>query len=1061
MKRFFSVLLTLLLVLSVTPLARAQSSKPERALPQAIADLKLDTPIESNQIEPRLDARLAQAQGPQDVIVRLSTMAVGELVASSDATLDKSPRGQRQQLKHVKDQQDRMVGVVTALDPKVKVLGTTQRVRNLLLLEMDGTTLPELAANPEVLSVRPVVDYEMDLTHAVPYVGGTAVHAMGYTGLGVRIAILDNGIDYTHALLGGSGIVADYDNNDPTIIEPGTFPTAKVIGGWDFVGAEWPYGPLAPDPDPLDKPTYLGLGHGTFVASVAAGSTGMAPDASLYALKTCSSVSLSCSGIAILQALDWITDSNGDGDTSDHVDIANMSLGSPYGQPFDDDSSKATEIAVQVGVLVVASTGNNGDIPYIGSTPGATMSALAVAATENPSNKLPLIIIVSPASIAGIVPAIWQRWTVPLSNVIEAPVGYFASPDSKRLGCNEDGSSPYAPGEFAGKIALVDRGVCYISQKVQNAEAAGALAVIVGLVAPGDPTWFAFGGGEYPNVPAFNISQADADKIKSQLETDVILRLDPESFESLAGTVSDYSSRGPSTLNYIKPEIAAPGDMVAAAAGGGTTTWWGAGTSYASPMVTGAGALLKQAQPGLNAQQLKAALVENAETNVKTKASNLGGQQAPITRIGGGELRIDRAVLAKGVALEVDTQQPVLSFGLVDADKNETLIKQFKILNLTGKTVTYNLTSTFRFAEDAASGAVAIKVSPSQVKIRAYGQSATITIQMKIDPYKLAGWTMNSGPAGASGDILTANEFDGYVWMDDVSTPADDADMMHMPWHVLPRLSGKVDVGDKHVPPNGTVSVANGGAGPAYIDTYSLLAVSEKLPPSGWGEEMPVIDLKYVGVQTYPVPANFCSDQPSFVFAVQITTWERLTHADYPAEFDVYFDTNRDGEPDFIAYNADLSGYPNIDGRNVTWVYDMQTRQSTAYFFTDHATNSTNMTLYLCGEQIGMNAANFGQMIDGAVYAFDNYFRGTLTDYVEGLTFAPLGERYVAQFGTGDYYSTNLAPNSRTTLTVLDLGAQGTNSNELGVLLVNTAPRGNVMSGAAIEYEATPLIVQP
>jgi minor extracellular serine protease Vpr len=1061
MKRFFSILFTLVLVLSVTPLANAQSGRPERSLPQAFADLKLDTPIESDQAGPRLDLSLARAQGPQEVIVRLSTMSVGELVASSDTTLDKSSRGQRQQLKKVKDQQDRMVGVATALDPNMKVLGTTKRVRNLILLEIDGAKLAELAANPEVLSVRPVVNYEMDLANAVPYVGGTAAQVLGYTGKGVRIAIIDSGIDYTHALLGGSGNVVDYDNNDPDIIEPGTFPTARVIGGTDFVGSEWPTNPvLAPDPDPLDKPTFVG--HGTHVASIAAGLTGMAPEASLYALKVCSSVTNYCSGIAMLQALDWITDPNGDGDTSDHADVANMSIGSPYGQPFDDDASKATEIAVQVGVLVVASTGNNGDKPYIGGAPGATMSALATAATENPITKLQLINIVSPDIIAGNIAAVWQPWSALLTSVIEAPVGYFATTDDpKRIGCSDaDGTNPYAADDFAGKIALVDRGLCAISMKVSNAAAVGALAVVVGLVAPGDPMVFAFGGGN-PNVPGFNLTQADANKIKNQLGVGVVLRLDPANTESLVGTVIDFSSRGPSTLNYLKPEIAAPGDVVAALAGGGTATVQLAGTSMSSPMVAGAGALLKQAQPGLNAHQLKAALVENAETNVKNKASALGGQQAPITRIGGGELRIDRAVQAKVVALEVDTQQPVLSFGLVDADKNETLIKQFKILNLTGKALTYNLTSTFRFAEDATSGAVAIKVSPTQVKIKAYGQSATITVQLKIDPTKLAGWTLDSGAAGASGDILTANEFDGYVWMDDASTPTDDATMMHMPWHVLPRLSGKVEVGDKHVAPNGTVSVANGGAGPTYIDTFSLMAVSENLPPGGWGEQMPIVDLKYVGVATYPVPAGFCSDSDSFVLALQITTWERQAHANAPAEFDVYFDTNRDGTPDFVAYTFDYSNSTDFDGRNATHVVNLNTGKGTVYFYTDHATNSTNTTLLLCGEQIGMNATNFRQMMDVSVYAWDWYFSGELTDYVGGLTFAPLGERYVAQFGATDYFSTDLAPHTGTTLTVLDMGTTDTNPNELGVLLVNTASRGYVKSGAAIKYEATPLIVQP
>ena len=116
--------------------------------------------------------------------------------------------------------------------------------------------------------------------------------------------------------------------------------------------------------------------------------------------------------------------------------------------------------------------------------------------------------------------------------------------------------------------------------------------------------------------------------------------------------------------------------------------------------------------------------------------------------------------------------------------------------------------------------------------------------------------------------------------------------------------------------------------------------------------------------------------------------------------------------------------------------------------------------MLLCGEQIGMNATNFGQMMNVSVYAFDWYNSGDLTDAIEGLTFAPLGERYVSVFG-GDVFSTDLAPYTGTPLTVLDFGAAGTNPGELGVLLINTAARGAVKSGAAIKYESTPLFIKP
>ena len=76
-------------------------------------------------------------------------------------------------------------------------------------------------------------------------------------------------------------------------------------------------------------------------------------------------------------------------DTSDHVEVINMSLGSDYGQPFDDDLVAAVENATAIGVLTVASAGNGGDCPYVAGTPAAARTALSVAQTQVPSALQP------------------------------------------------------------------------------------------------------------------------------------------------------------------------------------------------------------------------------------------------------------------------------------------------------------------------------------------------------------------------------------------------------------------------------------------------------------------------------------------------------------------------------------------------------------------------------------------------------------------------------------------------------------------------------------------------
>jgi minor extracellular serine protease Vpr len=102
--------------------------------------------------------------------------------------------------------------------------------------------------------------------------------------------------------------------------------------------------------------------------------------------------------------MEFSADPNGDGLLNDRMDVINMSLGSNYGQPFDDDLSAAVDNATAVGILTVASAGNSSDKPYANGTPAAAKTALSVAQTSVPSAFLPLMQIFAPASIAGELP---------------------------------------------------------------------------------------------------------------------------------------------------------------------------------------------------------------------------------------------------------------------------------------------------------------------------------------------------------------------------------------------------------------------------------------------------------------------------------------------------------------------------------------------------------------------------------------------------------------------------------------------------------------------------------
>ncbi|MEA2164866.1 MAG: hypothetical protein QOK37_2993 [Thermoanaerobaculia bacterium] len=175
---------------------------------------------------------------------------------------------------------------------------------------------------------------------------------LGSRGKGVTVAIIDTGIDYMHPALGG-----------------GFGPGFKVIGGWDFVNN---------DADPFDD-----AGHGTHVAGIVAGDsatiTGVAPDVNLVAYKV-----LGANGGGtdsnVIAAIERAADPNSDGNTSDHVDVANLSLGGG-GNP-DDPPSVAIDNATAAGVTFAIAAGNSGNSFHTIGSPGTARSAITVGASD-------------------------------------------------------------------------------------------------------------------------------------------------------------------------------------------------------------------------------------------------------------------------------------------------------------------------------------------------------------------------------------------------------------------------------------------------------------------------------------------------------------------------------------------------------------------------------------------------------------------------------------------------------------------------------------------------------
>jgi hypothetical protein len=435
---------------------------------------------------------------------------------------------------------------------------------------------------------------------------------------------------------------------------------------------------------------------------------------------------------------------------------------------------------------------------------------------------------------------------------------------------------------------------------------------------------------------------------------------------------------------------------------------------------------------------VKALLMNNGFTGVINDP--LTGALAPITRIGGGEVRVDQALYAPAAAWDNDVPTGALGFGFVSvADNIVTLTKTVRIRNYANTSRTYTITPTFRFADDVANGAVSIS-APATVKVKpGLGRDTFFNVTLTIDGTKLRGNFMNSGSQGAAPATLTTNEYDGYLVLDDGSHP------IHLAWHVLPRKDARVVPDTTSLVPGSfpqVIGLANTGVGTAQNDAYALLAVSDNLPEGPLGGQAPTPDIRAVGINTFPVPANFCSANPSFLWTFAINTWEPQQHL-LPVSHQVYLDTNRDGVDDFVVLNRDASGLGTItDGRQLSWVVNLATGSASAFFFAEHATNTGNTILYICGEQIGMNAANLlATQVDMDVFAQDFYYGGP-GDLIEGLTVTPLGERF---YGVPE----DVAGNSSGVLEVYDFGAFPGNSPELGLMLVTNGDRGAGNRGGA------------
>ncbi|WP_232547231.1 S8 family peptidase [Propioniciclava soli] len=895
---------------------------------------------------------------PVDVIVEMASDPVAVVQAKQGSLSERQKENVRSKLR------GEQAAVADAAEAEGgEVLAQMQDAYNGVKVRVSKQELTSLAEKPGVKAIHAVEIHERTNHISVPYLGVPEVwESTGYTGAGIKVAIIDTGIDYTHADFGGPGTVEAFEAAEATSTEPADpalfGPNApRIKGGIDLVGNDYDAGEAdsvpQPDPNPLDC-----NGHGTHVAGSTGGGgvtadgqaysgpynaatadqdwligPGVAPEVDLYAVRV-----FGCSGSTdvTVEAIDWSV-ANG-------MDVINMSLGSSYGTA-DDPSAVAAANAVGAGVVVVASAGNSGPNPYLTGSPGTGRGVISVAANDA-TESFPAARITLPdgSSIDAInangaaLPSGPARVVVLKDNP--------ATGENEALGCSVNAytSNGITPGY--NQVAVSQRGTCARVARAIYAQQAGAVAAVMvnntaafppyeGPIVenPDDGTPYTV------TIPFLGVRGVlgtaptdDGDRLVAAAGGSVTMTA-----STLANpTFSEYgsfTSGGPRTGDSgAKPNVTAPGVSIRSAqVGAGNGFSYKSGTSMAAPHVAGVAALAVEAHPTWNARALSDALVNTADADaIANYRLTLGGAglvdpagvvAARVTASG------DQFTTTSGVYRE-----PSLSFGFAESTKRDiTGVKRVVLTNHTNAPVTYTVSTE----ASPQSKPATVSVNRQRVTVPA-NRTATVQVTLRV-PVETIGGALEGG--------FAMHEVSGSV----VFTGPDT---IKVPYLLVPRADSDLTAAyrgraDRN---NLSINLRNRGAVEGVADIYQ--AGLEDAEGDATLADHPGTDVRAAGVQSFETDGN---DQ-LLVFA--INSWDRYSNA-ARNNTQVIIDTNGDDEADYVVYATDsgLVRTGNVDGSNEVFIRDVaNARTLAAGYLAQSPTDNSTVLIPVRASSLGLSA---------------------------------------------------------------------------------------------------------
>ncbi len=855
---------------------------PTLALLSSLAGCGLSTPPQEVKKLDLVNAAVISirdvADEAQTFMIRLKTPALIETATQVDGKITIDEKQKLQVLK----EQDAFVRALKKLDPRAQVLYSTKIVMNSVTVAARPSVLGKINGLPMVRNAAPqalfsspeafqleasraALKAELDRRNSVAFIGAQeAREKLGLKGQGLRVGIIDTGIDFTHKMMGGSGSVEEFKAIDATQ-EVASFPNDKVVGGIDLVGDDYsPGSPYVehripkPDKNPLDY-----NGHGTHVAGTVAGLgdgvtsyDGVAPEAKLYGIKVFGQNSTG--DAVVIAALEYAVDPNGDLDPADRLDVVNLSLGGGYGKPSINYAEAAKNV-MRAGVSFIAAAGNSGDNPYIVGAPSTAADALSVAAgiddmLHNVQQDGGLVTVGDQRTV---VMAVYAAFSKALAE------GETLEGETVFAGLAAEDFSDELKEKLKGKIALIDRGVVTFIDKAKRALDAGAIGVVIANNNPEAPS-VAGGSDDALSIPVVMISRADGQVLKAAEAQGKAPRYTfslEHKFDTpeLADTITGFSSRGPRSEDaLIKPEIVAPGQqIVSAAAGKGEGVARLNGTSMASPHMAGVAALMKERFSKLSPYDHKHILMSTAKI-----ISDPKGERYPVTAQGAGRVDVMKALQAKLLPSRG-------AFSLGKLTLNQGLLKEesLTLTNLSDQDVQLKL------VEDFTPGLSLVNAAPVTL---AAGETKTLKLSFRILP---------TGTPRAN--------YQGYLKL-----RSGSEDVAHFPVLAVTHQSSEVKLtGQKREGDKLALGLSNPSTLPGTVLPFHLVGVDKEKPSAG---ELAAIrsracDLRSVGYRVRQVKNNEGALEARLEFAAKL--YRPVSHWQ-ACDVTVLIDANGDGKAD-------------------------------------------------------------------------------------------------------------------------------------------------------------------